>query len=371
MNINKGSLIVGDFYTNQSTNTLKFSLGAGASYAYSTTGNWILQDLDHRPVVAGSAYAAGIGAQESAAHRLYQRVAPLAAALDRRALAAPAARPEGPAAYWIEAYGARMTREAGEPNSVRTAFVNHNTGLVLGAPLPALAGQALEAIVSLEHSSLDIESGNQKVASSSGMVGLLAPQLGELMGAGISARVLLGWSEHDGDRRVLNNTVASGVENVTAGYSSAYAVLGGMLTRHWALGAQLSAFVQGGADLALQRVGAYSESAYFAWDARTLVQLQTRLGVGLEKKLGRDWWAFGRLGLESRHLLSGRAQDYRINGTAVAFDGGGTNDSYGSVQLGAGLALNRQIQLFVGIEAADSQDQLRRRQASVGIRMRL
>lgn len=40
--------------------------------------------LDNRPMLTGSAYAAGIGTQETAAQMLYQRSVPLNSCLDQR-----------------------------------------------------------------------------------------------------------------------------------------------------------------------------------------------------------------------------------------------------------------------------------------------
>ena len=61
-------------------------MGAGASYAYQTTGPWSAHDLDNRPFVSKSDFtsAAGIGVQESASQMLYQRTSTITNTLDSR-----------------------------------------------------------------------------------------------------------------------------------------------------------------------------------------------------------------------------------------------------------------------------------------------
>lgn len=71
VNLLRGSVIEGALFTNQTDSVLNIKVGAGASYAFQTTGDWTTTDLDNRPMVKGSAYAAGIGAQEAAAQMLY------------------------------------------------------------------------------------------------------------------------------------------------------------------------------------------------------------------------------------------------------------------------------------------------------------
>lgn len=72
LNLNRGAILISDIiHSTSSTNQLNIHLGSAASYAYTVTGDWTVKDLDHRPMVTGSAYAAGIGAQETAAQMLF------------------------------------------------------------------------------------------------------------------------------------------------------------------------------------------------------------------------------------------------------------------------------------------------------------
>ena len=69
LNLNEGSVIIGDIYSLSTTSyTLNMDVGASKSYYISTsgTGSFTVNDLDNRPVVAGSAYAINIGSMEMA-----------------------------------------------------------------------------------------------------------------------------------------------------------------------------------------------------------------------------------------------------------------------------------------------------------------
>ena len=64
INLNEGSVLIGDILSYSSTAyTLNMDVGAAKSYyvATSGTGSFTVNDLDNRPVVAGSAYAINIG----------------------------------------------------------------------------------------------------------------------------------------------------------------------------------------------------------------------------------------------------------------------------------------------------------------------
>lgn len=89
VNLNRGSVIVGDIFAHTEAHgaTLNLKLGAGASYAYQVTGSaWTVVDGNSRPLVtgSGSAYAAGVGNVTTAAQSLYERTAQLTQSLDRR-----------------------------------------------------------------------------------------------------------------------------------------------------------------------------------------------------------------------------------------------------------------------------------------------
>jgi hypothetical protein len=81
--LNKGSSIIGGISGIGTNNFLKLNLGAGASYSFETTG-FTVQDLNGRPMVAGSAHAAGVGNITTASQSLYERTSQITQSLDDR-----------------------------------------------------------------------------------------------------------------------------------------------------------------------------------------------------------------------------------------------------------------------------------------------
>jgi hypothetical protein len=370
VNINKGSLLVGDIYTNGIDNKLNINLGAGASYAYQVTGPWAVTDLDNRPMVTGSAYAAGIGAQETAGQMLYQRASSITSSLDRRIRDYTIYnQSKVDTAYWVDSYYSDSSRGAGSGNSVQTNFSNQNYGFIAGARLPIKAAP-IEAIINFEQSALNIANGNQNIDTSSVMVGLLTPKITEKWGINLSSKALMGWGEHNGDRRVYTNSLMyNGTQNVSSEYDSVYGIVGTALTSSYAFTNYLRADVLAGFDVDIQNISSYSESAYFRWNDRTLTQLQSRLQAGLTINLLNNTLSFfGRVGVEQRDLVGGQGQNYQIQGTNVTFNGGRMDNTYITGQLGSTYDVYKKVQLFGVVTSTNGLESVQAIQGNLGIR---
>jgi len=368
-----GNIVTGDLYNlgNQlwgTNNKLVINLGAGASYAYSVTGPWTITDLDNRPMVTGSAYAAGIGAQETSSEMLYQRTSAINSALDRR-LRSYASDEVDNQPYWLDVYYSDVTRNSGGNYSTQTAFSNYNYGITAGFKLPTQL-TPLELVVNVEQSNLNIDSGNQKIDSSSIMAGLLAPNIIDILGAKLSAKALLGYADHDGDRKVMTNSLLfNGSRQIKSDYNSTYAVLGTSLTKLYPITDRLTADVILGIDLNTQRFESYKESDYFAWDSRTLTQLHSRVQTGLDYKLWGDKGSlFARVGAEHRDLIGGASQDYSINGTNVSFNTNNKNDTYLTAQVGMRAQLEKRVHLFGVVNTLHSSDSVNSVSGNIGLR---
>ena len=367
LNLYKGSVIVGNINgTNGSR--LNIELGSGASYAFSTTGTWTVSDLDNRPMVTGSAYAAGIGAQETASEMLYQRTSSITSALDRR-LRSYASDEVDNQPYWLDVYYSDVSRNSGGNYSTRNAFSNYNYGLTAGFKLPVEL-TPLELVVNVQQSNLNIDSGSQKIESTSLMAGVIAPRIAEVLGAKLSAKALVGFANNGGDRKVMTNSLLyDGSRQIKSDYNSTYAVLGTALTKLYAINDRITADVLVGLDLATQHINSYSETDYFAWQGRTLNQLQSRIQVGLDYRFNQNKASlFARVGAERRDLISGGTQDYSINGTNVSFNTNNSNDTYITAQLGIKAQLEKRIQLFGIVNGLHSSDTVSSIQGNIGLR---
>lgn len=370
VNLNRGSIIVGEILAhNLATGArLNINLGSGASYAYSVTGPWTVTDLDNRPMVTGSAYAAGIGAQETASEMLYQRTSPITSSLDRR-LRSYAADEVDNQPYWLDIYYSDVSRNSGGNYSTQTAFSNHNYGITAGFKLPNEI-TPLELIVNVAQSNLNIDSGNQKIDSTSLMTGLLAPNLADLLGAKLSAKAMVGYADHDGDRKVMTNSLLyDGSRQIKSDYNSYYGVLGAALTKIHPITDHLNADVLVGLDLNTQRVESYKETDYFAWDGRTLTQLQSRVQAGLDYRFNENKASvFARVGAENRNLIGGATQDYEINNTNVSFNTNNKNDTYLTAQLGFRAQLEKRVSVFGVVSTLHSADSVNTVQGNIGLR---
>ena len=370
VNINRGSVITGDISAHSDVTGAKLiiNLGSGVSYAYSVTGPWTVSDLDNRPMVTGSAYAAGIGAQETASEMLYQRTAAITSALDRRNRTYNANYLDNQSS-WLDVYYADVTRDSGGNYSTQTAFANYNYGMTAGFKL-AEQYTPLELVVSVEKSNLNIDSGNQKVDSTSLMAGLSAPNLAEVLGARLSAKALVGYADHDGDRKVMTNSLLyDGSRQIKSDYKSHSVLLGAALNKPFELSDHLVADVLIGVDYTAQRVRSYSEEDYFAWDKRTLSQVQSRVQLGLEGFFFNNRGSvFGQLGAEHRDLIGGATQGYSMNGTTVSFNTNNKNDTYLTAQMGMKIQLDKRIQLFGLVNKLHSSDNVDRLSGNIGLR---
>ena len=374
VNLLKGSIIVGDIHadTGLTGARLNINLGSGASYAYSVTGPWTVTDLDNRPMITGSAYAAGIGAQETASEMLYQRTSSITSALDRR-LRSYASDEVDNQPYWLDVYYSDVSRNSGGNYSTRNAFSNYSYGMTAGFKLP-IEMTPIELVVNVEQSNLNIDSGNQKIDSTSIMAGVVAPDLTDVLGAKLSAKALLGFANNYGDRKVMTNSLLyDGSRQIKSDYNSTYAVFGAALTKLHPITDHLTADTLVGLDLVTEHINAYAETDYFAWQGRTLNQLQSKVQAGLDYKLFENKVdVFARVGVERRDLISGDTQNYSINDagtiTNVSFKSNNSNDTYATAQLGFKAQLEKRIQLFGVVNGLHSSDTVSSIQGNIGLR---
>lgn len=369
VNLNRGSVIVGDIYADSAVTgaRLNINLGAGVSYAYSVTGPWTITDLDNRPMVTGSAYAAGIGAQETASEMLYQRTSVVTKALDNRVYAY-ALNESNVQPYWLDVYYGDTSRDAGANYSTRTKFSHDHYGFTVGLTLPAEV-TPIELIVNAEHSNLNIDNGSQKIDSDSIMAGILAPKLTEIAGTTLSAKAMLGYSNHDADRKVMSNSqLYDGSYQIKSDYDSYYAVLGASALKPIPINDHLTASVLVGLDLNTQHTESYAEQDFASWNSRTLTQLQSRVQAGFDYTCNEKTHLFGRVGLERRDLISGDTQDYILHNASVSFNANNSNDTYVTGQLGIRSQLEKRIQLIGTISGLRSTDTVSSIQGNIGLR---
>lgn len=273
------------------------------------------------------------------------------------------------APFWLDFYYSDVDRRAGGAYSTQARFSNYNYGMTAGFKLPDML-TPLETVLNIEQSNLNIDGRNQRIESSSMMVGLVAPTIAELLGAKLSLKSFIGYADNNGDRKVYTNISSyEGSRNITSDYDSVYGTFGTALTKSYAITDSFYANVLLGLDLNLQRVGGYKESDYFSWNQRTLTQLQSRLQMGLDYRFGEGKSnVFARFGIENRDLISGAIQDYKIVGQHVSFNTNNRSDTYVTAQVGTNIQIVKGLQLYGVVNGLRSVDEVSMVQGNLGLK---
>ena len=366
--LNKGSSITGaiGWIFDVGTNKLNLNLGAGASYSFATTG-FTVQDLNSRPMVTGSAYAAGVGNITTASQSLYERTSQITQSLDDR-LRTHDLKQQPSQDFWMNTYYSDSNRGGQGLSGSNLSFNQYRSGITAGFNVKN-SYTPTELIVNYEHGKLNIDEGNQGISSNSVMAGALFPDIKKLFTGTLSAKALIGYSDFSGDRKVLTNDVAlNGSRNVTASYQSSHLTIGSAWTKTLYQTDKIILDTLVGIDLNTQHINSYSESDLFKWSGRTINQLQERVTLGVEiKPMVNPLTLYGRVGVERRDLLSGENQNYAINNTAVSYNDSNQRNTYATLNAGAYYPLTPTVKAYAQVRYYDSIKDIDSLSGSIGI----
>jgi hypothetical protein len=359
-------ILVNAYGSHPANNFLKLNLGAGASYSFATTG-FTVQDLNGRPMVTGSAHAAGVGNVTTASQSLYERTSQITQSLDDR-LRTYDAKQNTSQDFWVNTYYSDSNRGGQGLSGSNLSFNQYRSGITAGFNVKN-SYTPTELIVNYEHGKLNIDEGNQGISSNSVMAGVLFPDIKKLFTGTLSAKALVGYSDFSGDRKVLTNDVAfNGSRNVTANYQSSHLTIGSAWTKTLYQTDKIILDTLVGIDLNTQHINSYSESDLFKWNGRTINQLQERVTLGMEiKPLVKPLTLFGRVGIERRDLISGENQNYAINNTAVSYNDTNQGNTYRTVNAGAYYPLTPTVKAYAQVRYYDSTKDIDSLSGSIGI----
>jgi hypothetical protein len=367
--LNKGSSVIGGIFGGgayPANNFLKLNLGAGASYSFATTG-FTVTDLNGRPMVSGSAHAAGVGNVTTASQSLYERTSQITQSLDDRVRTYDA-KQNTSQDFWINTYYSDSGRGGQGLSGSNLSFNQYRSGITAGFNVKNTYTPT-ELIVNYEHGKLNIDEGNQGISSNSVMAGALFPDIKKLFTGTLSAKALIGYSDFSGDRKVLTNDVAfNGSRNVTANYQSSHLTIGSAWTKTLYQTDKMILDTLVGIDLNTQHINSYSESDLFKWNGRTINQLQERVTLGMEiKPLVKPLTLYGRVGIERRDLISGENQNYAINNTAVSYNDSNQRNTYATLNAGAYYPLTPTVKAYAQVRYYDSVKDIDSLSGSIGI----
>jgi len=170
---------------------------------------------------------------------------------------------------------------------------------------------------------------------------------------------------YDGKRKVMNSQEATGSETVTAAYSGSEVLVGVDAQYSNPINDTLN-FTGGlNASLSNEKIGAYSESKYFSWDARRMTQASGGITAGLEHSKDA-LTTFASLGAQRSSLQNGKTAGYTNNGTAGSYTEGSGN-TYRTASVGFDYTGKGGMSFSGAIERFSSTDGVSGNSASLGV----
>ena len=307
-----------------------------------------------KPIVSGSAKSMGVADIDNQAHILYRRMDPVNDVLsERQRLYKEGQRPTG---YYMDSYYGHDKRDedyseiSGNAGGMTVGYVLENTAT------------PMEVLVNFEVSQDNYGAGlaKQTTESNSLLAGLFLPAIAEdVMGGNLSAKVLVGMSDNDAKRTVLNNSLGltTASEKVSGDYTSTYVSAGAEWLTEFLKVERVSHELSVGADL----VQAYNEdytAGEYKVDSRDMTQIQSRVLYGMTyKNLAKTVDVNTRFGVSNQYMVAGDKQDYKINGTSVSYTGD-DNSFYYTAGLGAKYYLADNTNLYVDTKYGQSSDDI-------------
>ena len=365
--LDEGAVIIGDVtaLAAATNNKLKFNLGEDASYAFTVggggagtgAGQWTFTDQDGRTPIATTSgtncastgvtvcnLVTAVSSGNATEHNELQF------AMNSSMIGSFQPSQSN---SWANLYGDTSKRHA---STTKLAFDTQNTGLTIGTPVAISKNINLDLVFNASNTNLDIGSAKeQEITAKSINVGAIIRDLFPSNTWLVDAFGFVGRNTYDGKRKVMNNNIATGSETVTAAYSGNEILLG--------LDAQYSQAINntfnftGGinANLSNEKIEAYSESKYYSWDARTMLQAAGGINLGLE--YNKDaLTTFASLGLQHSSLQKGKTATYTNNGTAGSFIDKATSDTRRSATVGFSYKASENIAFKGAVEAFTSEN---------------
>ena len=370
--LDEGAIIIGDiiaaeygaFFFTITNSKLIFNLGASTSYAYSVSGKgegtgagqWTFSDLDGRTqgvTTSGTGCDTTITGAGNTVCNLVTGVSTGnlevqdelqfsmntsmigSLSLGSSNSAAPvealsfAQTPQNNA--WANIYGDTSDRSA---STTKLAFDGSNRGLTIGTPVSISDTLNLDLVFNASNANLDIGSAKeQQITAKSYNVGAVLRDLAPATGWAVDAFGFVGRNSYDGKRKVMNNQEATGSETVAASYSGMEVLVGVDAQYSNPINDTLNLIGGVNASLSNERIGAYSESKYYAWDARTMTQATGGITAGLEYHADA-LTTFASFGAQRSSLQNGKTAGYTNNGTAGSYTDSSNGDTYRTASVG-------------------------------------
>ncbi len=358
INLNEGSKLIG-VIDSDSDYTLNMNVGASKSYYISSSGSggMTVNDLDNRPVISGSAYAINIGSMEMASENLYQKTSNLISTIDRnRNLSS-----------WFHSYYQEARRDSQGSSSGVRKFENYHKGVTAGGIVED-SKIPLQFIMDINESENNIDRGEHIIKSGGVMIGFMFPDIKTLNNYSLSLKSLVGVSNNNTYRKILDNTSPTGERVLTGDYNSFNTILGAYLNKLVVSKEGLSTHFSFGLDIVSERRKFYSENLYFSYDRLNLVQLQPKVSYEVKNIIDDISNTYIRFGLEAREIISGKTQYFSANNTKTSYYVPNNNDVYKTISIGLNSVIEDKMYFFAEVNAKESSEEVVNLLASIGFR---
>ena len=366
INLNEGSVIIGDIYSLSTTSyTVNMNVGAAKSYYLSTsgTGSFIVNDLDNRPVVAGlSSGIAGIniGSMEMAGENLFQKTANISDAIQRNV--------NQNNSEWVEPYYSEVNRDSKGSSSEIRKFRNTKQGFNAGWDLQGYDAKPLKAVINFDQIENNIDAGEHKIISKGLMFGLVSPNFANIRNTDVSIKGLVGFGNSETERKLLDSSSSTGERVLNGDYYSLYGSFGASMKKDKSFSKFSSIGISLGADINSEFRQAYKENLYNKYHHLALIQFQPRLETDLKIGFSPRSNIFLKTAIDAREIISGKTQDYSMGGTETSYTTSTPSDVYGSVSTGVNLNFYKDIDFYAVASARSSSENTETYQASLGIK---
>jgi hypothetical protein len=338
----------------------QYGLATSANYTLSGTTPWVVQANVEQPVLTSNTYikTMGVANIDDEGNRLYLRTTKINQNLTERTRAYAHNEVEP---YWMNVYTTKSERDKDFEEIHQNA-----RGITIGGQLSQF-NKPIDLIFNLENSDASYGLSTQHIESNSVMAGALIPKIANLFDGDLSAKVLVGMSDNDTKRTVLNNLVDGGAENVTGDYDSTYLVVGAEWLKTVLTKGNTNNDMVLGLDFSQEYIDSYSESKYYHLDSRDISQVTARAEYGMTyHEKDSPFTANTRFGVAYRQMVAGEKQDYQIDGISTSFKGDEDN-TYFNVGMGVDYQLTNGIKAYIAGNFMDSSDEIHSVSGSFGV----
>jgi hypothetical protein len=265
---------------------------------------------------------------------------------------------------WVNVYGGTSKRAS---STTQSSFDTRNAGLTISKPVSISDTLSVDLVFNTSSTNLDIGlTTDQEITAKSYNIGAVVHDLAPSTGWAVDAFGFIGRNSYDGKRKVMNNDTATGSETVTASYSGMEVLVGIDAQYSTPINETLS-FIGGiNASLSNERMDAYSESKYFAWDARTMTQAIGGITAGLEYHTDA-LTTFASLGAQRSSLQNGKTAGYTNNGTAGSYTDSSNGDTYRTASIGFDYAVEGGMSVTGAMEQLSSSGGVSGNSASLSV----